>query len=159
MADQGQIGDRSIETFRFNPGYRVDLILYRNILTRVQGTYYFRPSLTYDFVREPTGQRLGGSVAAIWSRASEFIQAPGHERDLGVEFNAAVHFQSKDGAANDDPNQMGGFFARLEYGVLFPMAGLGYPDAEATRIAGARNGRRPDVSSAQILRLYLGVLF
>ncbi|HEY8945102.1 MAG TPA: TIGR04551 family protein, partial [Polyangiaceae bacterium] len=128
----GQIGgDRDVETFRFNPSYRVDLILFRNILQRVQGAYYFRPNLGYDFVREPAGQRLGGEVAAIWSRASEFIQAPGHDRDLGIEFNAALYFQSKDGALNDDPGEMGGFYSRLEYGILFPMAGLGYPAREA----------------------------
>lgn len=157
----GQIaGDRDVETFRFNPSHRVDLILFRNILSRVQGAYYFRPNLAYDFVREPAGQRLGGSVAAIWSRASEFIQAPGRDRDLGIEFNAALYFQSKDGALNDDPTKMGGFYARLEYGVLFPMAGLGYPNREAERLQD-RLGRRelPDVSSAQTVRLYLGVLF
>lgn len=160
-ATLGQIGgDRNLETFRFNPSYRVDLILFRNILSRVQGTYYFRPSLAYDFVREPAGQRLGGSVAAIWSRASQFIQAPGHDRDLGVEFNAALYFQSKDGALNDDPNEMGGFYSRLEYGVLFPMAGLGYPTGQAQELRERLNRRNvPDASSAQTLRLYLGVLF
>ncbi len=145
----GQRGnDRSISTFRFNPAYRIDLILFRNILSRVQGAYYFRPSLAYDFMRDHTGQRLGGSAAVIWSRASEFIQAPGHERDLGIELNGALYFQSKDGALNDHPDKMGGFYARAEYGILFPMAGLGNP----TLVPG-------DTSSAQIVRLYLGVLF
>lgn len=157
----GQLGgDRDVETFRFNPAYRVDLILFRNILTRVQGVYYFRPSLAYDFMRDASGQRLGGSVAAVWSRASEFIQAPGHDRDLGVEFNAALYFQSKDGALNDNPDQMGGLYARLEYGVLFPMGGLGYAEAEAAQI-NANLGRSDaaDVSTAQTVRLFLGVLF
>jgi uncharacterized protein (TIGR04551 family) len=155
-----QHGDDAIETFRFNPSYRVDLILHRNILSRVQGTYYFRPSLAYDFMREPTGQRLGGGVAAIWSRASQFIQSPGHERDLGIEFNANLYFQSKDGALNDDPLNMGGFFAKLEYGVLFPMSGLGYPDGTAATIQNTLN--RPNVTeiqTAQIVRLYLGAMF
>ncbi len=125
-----QHGDHTDSTFRFHPAYSLDLILYRNILTRVQGTYYFRPSVTYDFLRDASGQKLGGGLAAIWSRASEFVQAPGHKRDLGVELNAQVYFQSKDGARNDDPTKKGGFFTKLEYGVLFPMAGLGYTDAE-----------------------------
>jgi uncharacterized protein (TIGR04551 family) len=156
----GQLGgDRKISTFRFNPAYRVDLILFRNILSRVQGAYYFRPSLAYDFLRDHTGQRLGGSVAGIWSRASEFIQAPGHDRDLGIELNGALYFQSKDGALNDDPNRMGGFYARLEYGILFPMAGLGYPAGTLASIRGDGRLGNGDTSSAQILRLYLGVLF
>ena len=155
-----QHGDDTIQTFRFNPSYRVDLILHRNILNRVQGTYYFRPSLSYDFLREPTGQRLGGGIAAIWSRASQFVQTPGHERDLGVEFDANLYFQSKDGALNDDPLNMGGFFARLEYGILFPMGGLGYPSAESARIQ-ANIGRTnvTDIQTAQIVRLYLGAMF
>jgi uncharacterized protein (TIGR04551 family) len=155
----GQLGgDHTISTFRFNPAYRNDLILSRNILSRVQGTYYFRPSLGYDFLHDAAGQRLGGQVAGIWTRASQFIQAPGHDRDLGLELNGAVYFQAKDGALNDDPTQMGGFYARLEYGILFPMAGMGYPSGTATKIKDETQGSA-DVSSAQILRLYLGVLF
>jgi uncharacterized protein (TIGR04551 family) len=160
IGDGGQHGDRTISTFRFNPAYRVDLILNRNILSRIQGTYYFRPSLGYDFLRDPSGQRLGGSVAGIWTRASEFIQAPGHSRDLGIELNGSVYFQSKDGAVNDDPNRMGGFYARLEYGILFPMGGLGYPSAQADTInQQAGSSSAADVSSAQILRLDLGAMF
>lgn len=159
-AIQDQHGDHKISTFRFNPAYRVDLILNRNILSRIQGTYYFRPSLGYDFLRDPSGQRLGGTVAAIWTRASEFVQTPGHARDLGIELNGGVYFQSKDGALNDDPNRMGGFYARLEYGILFPMSGLGYPSALASRINGqANNNNAADTSTAQILRLYLGAMF
>jgi len=105
------------------------------------------------------GQKIGGGVAAIWSRASSFVQAPGHEYDLGVELDAALYYQSKDGAMNDDPSQMGGFFAKLEYGALFPMAGLGYPDKQADEL-NRTNGR--DITStnmAQTVRLYLGVFF
>lgn len=155
-----QNGDDTISTFRFNPSYRVDLILHRNLLTRVQGTYYFRPNLSYDFLREPTGQRLGGGVAAIWSRASQFIQSPGHERDLGIEFDAQLYFQSKDGALNDDPLNMGGFFAKLEYGVLFPMGGLGYPDVKANTIQNTiGRASATEIQTAQIVRLYLGAMF
>jgi uncharacterized protein (TIGR04551 family) len=146
---QSQNGDHTISTFRFHPSYGLDLILYRNLLTRVQGTYYLRPSVKYDFLRDPNGQKIGGGVAAIWSRASEFMQTPGHARDLGVEVNGQLYFQSKDGSLNDDPGRMGGFFAKLEYAVLFPMAGLGY---------GARE-RSVDTNLAQALRLFLGVSF
>src|SRR6202012_4753613 len=124
-------------TFRFNPAYSLDLILYRNILSRVEGTYYFRPTVGYDFLRDSSGQKLGGSIAAIWSRASEFVQAPRHARDLGIELNGSVYFQSKDGALNDDPTKMGGFFTQIQYGVLFPMQGLGYSAHDAALISGS----------------------
>jgi len=146
---QDQHGDHTISTFRFHPSYGLDLILYRNLLTRVQGTYYLRPSVKYDFLRDPNGQKIGGGVAAIWSRASEFMQTPGHARDLGVEVNGQLYFQSKDGSLNDDPGHMGGFFAKLEYAVLFPMSGLGYASRETS----------VDTNLAQALRLFLGVSF
>lgn len=144
-----QNGDDTFSTFRFNQAYRVDLILNRNILGRVQGTYYFRPSVSYDFMQNPNGQRLGGQFAAIWTRASEFLQTPGNARDLGIELNGSLMFQSKDGGQNDKPDELGGFFAMLQYGVLFPMSGLDHLPQE--------NG--PSTNAAQVLRLHLGALF
>jgi len=147
-----QVNDDTISTFRFHPSYRVDNILNRYILQRVQGTYYFNPSLDYDFTREPNGQRIGGGINVVWTRASEFVQTPGHANDLGLELGGALYFQSKDGALNDDPAQPGGFFAQLQYSVLFPLDGLGYQAATDAQVS-------VDTSAAQLLRLYLGVLF
>ena len=155
-----QHGDHTFETFRFHPNYRIDLILNRNILTRVQGSYYFRPNVDYDFVRDPNGQRIGGGVAAIWTRASQFIQAPGHDRDLGIELNGRVYYQAKDGALNDLPGVLGGFFTEIDYGVLFPMAGLGYPPGTAGEIVSARGSAdAADTRIAQTLRWYIGVVY
>ncbi len=156
---ENQNGNHTDSTFRFNPAYSIDLILYRNILTRVQGTYYFRPSVTYDFLRDASGQKLGGGIAAIWSRASEFMQSPGHHRDLGVELDAQVYFQSKDGARNDDPTKKGGFFTKLEYGVLFPMQGLGYTQNEKNSINSRLGYNATNTATAQTLRWYMGVFF
>ena len=148
--------DRTYSTFRFHPNYHVDMILFRNVLSRVQGAYYFRPSIEYDFIRNPNGQRAGGGASVIWSRASEFVQAPGNASDLGIELNVKLHFQTKDGVLNDDPNKMGGFYAQFEYGVLFPLDGLGYLPGEVQDY----EGPEPlDTETAQALRLYLGILF
>lgn len=153
--------DRTYSTFRFHPNYRVDLILFRNILTRVEGAYYFRPEVGYDFIKDPDGQKIGGDAAVIWSRASEFVQAPGHARDLGVELNFKVHYQAKDGVLNDDPDKMGGFFTSIEYGVLFPLDGLGYLPAEIADYAAFQEpgDEALDTETAQIVRWYLGILF
>ena len=151
--------DHTFSTFRFHPSYHVDMILGRSILTREQGTYYFRPSADYDFLRDPNGQRVGGGLAAIWTRASEFIQAPGHERDLGIELNGKLYYQSKDGALNDVPGVLGGFYTEIDYGVLFPMAGLGYPEALTKTIQDSLGPTAADTRIAQTLRWYLGVLF
>jgi uncharacterized protein (TIGR04551 family) len=143
------------------------LILFRNILTRVEGAYYFRPSVEYDFTRDRNGQRLGGGGALIWSRASEFVQTPGHARDLGVELDFKLYYQSKDGALNDDPDRMGGFFTSLEYGVMFPLAGFNYLPGEIARAntnPGATTSTTAatenlSTATAQTLRWYLGILF
>jgi uncharacterized protein (TIGR04551 family) len=138
-----------ISTFRFHPDYRVDLIFFRNILTRVEGAYYFKPTVNYDFIRHPGGEKLGGGASVIWSRASQFVQAPGHQSDLGVELDAQLYYQSKDGSLNDDPTKVGGFYTMLQYGVFFPLGGLSY--------IGTTNSS--NLSAAQIIRLYLGVVF
>jgi len=152
---QGQNGNRSIDTFRFHPGYRVDLILNRSILGRVQGSYYIKPMAQYDFIRQATGMRLGGRAEAIWTRASNFMQTPGHQADLGIELNGTVYFQSKDGALNDDPDLIGGLYAMIQYGVLFPMSGLGYL-SQQTQASGAA---MPGLETAQTVRMFLGVAY
>ncbi len=154
-------GDRTFSQFAFHPDYRVDLILFRHILQQVQGAYYFRPSVDYDFVRDKNGQKLGGGAALIWSRASQFIETPGHARDLGIELDFQLYYQAKDGTLNDDPEKMGGFFTSLQYGVLFPLGGLGYLPGQVTNFAqiAAANNVTLDTSTAQTLRWYLGILF
>ncbi len=151
---EAQRSDDTISTFRFNPAYRVDLILNRNLLQRVQGTYYFRPNVSYDFLRDSRGQRAGGSFAGIWTRAAKSVQTPGHDADLGLELNGSLYYQARDGSLNDDLDTMGGFYTMLQYGVLFPLAGLGYAAEERVSITG-----NTDLSVAQVLRLHLGILF
>lgn len=153
-AGQRAAGGGAISTFRFHPAYYVDYIFFRRILSRVQGAYYFRPSVEYDFVRNPNGQKFGGGAAVIWSRASQFIQAPGNKRDLGVEIDLQLYYQAKDGSLNDDPNKMGGFYTALEYGVFFPMGGLEYLPSQQQKQAIDWS-----LSSAQTVRLLLGVIF
>jgi uncharacterized protein (TIGR04551 family) len=142
-----------ISTFQMHPDYKVDLIFFRNILSRVEGAYYFRPSVDYDFLRHANGEKFGGGAAIIWSRASEFDQTPGHHRDLGVELDLRLYYQSKDGSLNDDATKVGGFYTMLEYGVFFPLAGLDYLPATTTMLSDA------SLATAQAIRLFLGVVF
>ena len=153
---QAELNTRGpISTFRMHPDYRVDLIFFRHILSRVEGAYYFRPSVDYDFLRNANGQKLGGGAAIIWSRASEFVQTPGHKRDLGVELDMQIYFQAKDGTLNDDPAKIGGFFAMLQYGVFFPLGGLSYlPGEQKSNLLSGW-----DTASAQTVRLFLGIVY
>ncbi len=144
-----------ISTFRFHPDYRVDLIFFRHILSRVEGAYYFRPSVDYDFLRNANGQKFGGGAAIIWSRASEFEQTQGNKRDLGVELDISLYYQAKDGSLNDDPEKVGGFYSMLQYGVFFPLGGLSYLPGDQT----AQPNLDLSLSAAQTLRLFLGVVY
>jgi uncharacterized protein (TIGR04551 family) len=140
-------------TFGFHPDYRVDLIFFRNILSRVEGAYYFRPSVDYDVIHKANGEKFGGGLAFLWDRASEFIQTPGHHRDLGLEADVQIYYQSKDGSLNDDPNKIGGFYTSLQYGVFFPLAGLNYLPGETQGLSDS------SLTVAQNLRLILGIIF
>lgn len=145
-----------LATFRMNPAYMVDQILWRKIMTRVQGAYYFRPSVDYDFIRTPKGEKVGGGAAIIWSRASEFTQAPGNKRDLGVELDLNIYYQAKDGSLNDNPDKLGGFFAMLQYGVFFPFGGLETLANDRNPLVASDSW---DLKPAQTARLFLGVAF
>lgn len=154
---QTQLLGNTVSTFRFSPAYRVDLILFRQILSRVQGAYYFKPGIEYDFSRSLDGEKFGGRAEVIWTRASKPIQTPGHQADLGVEIDLTLYYQSKDGSLNDNPSKLGGFYAMLQYGVLFPLGGLGYlpNDKDPTSSANAK----PEISTAQTVRLFLGIAY
>ena len=65
---------------------------------------------------------------------------------------------TKDGSLNDDPNKMGGFYSALQYGVFFPLGGLDYLPGETTGPAVPTNVSF-DLSTAQTVRLILGVMF
>lgn len=147
--------DLTVSTFRFHPDYRIDLILFRNILNRVQGVYYFKPGVEYDFTKSLDGEKFGGRAEIIYSRASSPVQAPGNEANLGIELDLTLYYQSKDGSLNNDPRKLGGFYGMLQYGVLFPLGGLGYMSQQKT----STGGTPPDISSAQTVRLFLGVAY
>ncbi len=138
----GKGTNNTVSTFRFHPAYRVDSILWRNLMGAVAGAYYFKPGVSYDFVKDDFGQLFGARVDMIWSRASSFMQTWGNNPNLGIELNAKIYWRSDDG-----PDKENGYHAALQYGVLFPMRGLGYYYKDA------------NLDTAQSLRLLLGVQF
>ncbi|MBX3271789.1 MAG: TIGR04551 family protein [Sandaracinaceae bacterium] len=137
--------DRTYSTFYFHPNYRVDLILWRHVLRQVGGAYYFRPGLSYDFIRNSFGQLLGARADVIWSRASVPIQTWGNRDDLGVEIDVSVYYRSEDG-----PGMLDGFYAQAQWGIFFPLEGLGW-------LPGINEG--VGLGNAQTFRLILGVQY
>jgi uncharacterized protein (TIGR04551 family) len=134
-------GDHTLSTFRFDPDYNVDLILFEQILGQVTGAYYVRPWVDYTL-----GLGAGRSkkfltfrLDVLWSRASEFVSTFSNAADLGLEIDAAVTFETADN-----------FIARLQYGVFFPFGA--FEDLPGTR-------GQFDLSNAQTVQALLGVTF
>jgi uncharacterized protein (TIGR04551 family) len=108
--------DNKITNFRFNPDYRVDLILFREILGGITDAIYVKPGLKYEVTE---GLSIFGN--AIYSRAvyPESTPSAGPSPDakpdgnLGIELDAGARYDSGDG-----------FIAGVSYGILFPLSGL-----------------------------------
>lgn len=143
--DAGATGNRTISTYQFHPDYRVDLILWRTLMRRVAGGYYFKPGVSYDFIHDAYGQRAGGRLDVIYSRATSPDQAWGGNGNLGLEIDLSLYYRSEDG-----PDPMDGFYGLLQAGMLFPFAGLDY----AKDIVGA-----PGSKNAMMFRAVAGISF
>lgn len=104
--------DNRVDNFRFHPDYRIDQILFREIIGTVTDAIYVRPHIRYR-IAQWGGQALNTQLAAVYSRAVEANSTPGGSNNLGVELDPTVSYGGTDG-----------FNATLDYAVLFPMSGL-----------------------------------
>jgi uncharacterized protein (TIGR04551 family) len=108
-------GQMTIDNFRFHPDYRIDRILFREIIGAVTDAIYVRPHLRWNIVRIGKSD-LSASLAAIASLAVYSASTPGLKAPLGVELDPTIAYGARDG-----------FGAALEHAVLFPLAGLDNP--------------------------------
>lgn len=108
---QAACEDDTIQNFRFDKDYRVDMILFRELIGGVTDTTYFKPNVKYDVT-----EGLSLSLAAVFSVVNEIDSTPTGSRPLGLELDGGVRYASDDG-----------FIAGVQYGVLFPLDGLGMP--------------------------------
>ena len=127
--------DMRVEAFRFHSDYRVDRILFREIIGTVMDAAYIRPHATWRIARLGPGT-LALDLALIASFAMEPSSTPSGARPLGVEIDPSLRYGSRDG-----------FSVAVDYAVLFPLEGLDNP------VLGLR------AKSAQLLRLRLGYGF
>lgn len=146
--------DRTYSTFYFHPNYRVDLIFWRQLMRQVGGAYYFKPGLSYDFIRNSFGQLLGARADVIWSRAAVPMQTWGNADDLGVEIDVSVYYRSEDG-----PDLLDGFYAQAQWGMFFPLDGLDFAPRESMRFVDANMDGNADLGPAMTFRLILGIQY
>jgi uncharacterized protein (TIGR04551 family) len=130
----GGCSDNAIRNFRFNRDYRVDLILWREIIGGVTDAFYVRPSAKYTVTE---GFDLYGRL--IYSQALYAESTPSFtNRALGVEANVGADYKTEDG-----------FIAGIAYGIFFPMSGLQEFDPAL----------RTDLETPQSIRGWLGINF
>jgi uncharacterized protein (TIGR04551 family) len=127
--------DNTINNFSFNRDYRIDLILWRQLLGGVTDAFYLKPGISYALT-----DGLNISFTAVYSQALHVLSTPGGAAPLGLELDTGIHFNSDDG-----------FIATFDYGILFPFAGLGEIASSA--------GPAVSASIAQTVRLLLGVRY
>ncbi len=145
------IGKRTISTFSFAADYRIDLILFKEILGRVSGAYYFAPAISYDLIRTDFGRVFGAKLDFIYSRAMYEQQTYSSQPSLGAELDLSLYYRTENGPSFTD-----GFYAAFQYGVLFPLAGLKYLGVDGVREPGTEG---LGVGNAQVWRLILGIEF
>jgi uncharacterized protein (TIGR04551 family) len=103
--------DTRIDNFRFHEEYRIDRILFHEIIGRVTDAYYVRPRLRWNMVEIGARGALFFTLTAVASFAVQPSSTPGGTSPLGIEVDPTLAYWSPDG-----------FRASLEYAVLFPFA-------------------------------------
>ncbi|HYO55094.1 TIGR04551 family protein [Archangium sp.] len=130
----GGCRDNAIRNFRFNRAYRVDNILWRELVGTVTDAFYAKPTVRYTLTQ---GFDLFGSV--IYSQSIYAESTPSFtDRALGVETNVGARYETEDG-----------FVARVDWSVLFPLSGL----QELNEF------ERVDLATAHAIRGTLGIRF
>jgi uncharacterized protein (TIGR04551 family) len=136
--------DQTLTNFNFDPDYHVDLILFRRLLGTVTNAIYWKPTVRYDLT-----DTFGGEMSILTAIPQVPVGTPGNGGFYGIELDTGLFYQ----------NLEEGFYASFQWGVLFPGSALEQPTLGATPrplygTVGTGAG-----SSAQTVRLSLGIKF
>jgi uncharacterized protein (TIGR04551 family) len=139
--DGNQTGaaNSTMNNYRFNPAYQIDLILWRRVLGTVTDAWYLKPSFRWDVL---DGLTLGAQV--IYSQAIFATSTPSQvNKPLGIELDLGVKYQSDDG-----------FVFFLDYGLLRMLSGFDFTSTQSgvTTVTGISG-------VAQNIHAGLGIVF
>jgi uncharacterized protein (TIGR04551 family) len=133
--------DHAINDFHFSPDYHVDEIFFRHILGTVTNAVYVKPQTSYWFdLGQNRAIGLNGSV--IYSAAQVPVSTPGNSINYGLEADLGASYR----------NTGEGIYAGVTWGLFFPLGALSRP-------ASLWQADAANASSAQILRIFMGVRF
>lgn len=124
--------DHTVDNFRFHPDFRIDQILFREIIGTITDAVYVRPHARIALLTAGSS-RLEASAALVASWALEATSTPSGARHLGVEIDPELRYVAA------------GFSVTLDYGLLLPG-----PAFDSTTLAA-----RP----AQTIRARLGFVY
>ncbi|HEX7666334.1 MAG TPA: TIGR04551 family protein, partial [Polyangiaceae bacterium] len=108
--------DTRVDNFRFHPDYRIDQILFREIIGTVTDAAYIRPHVRAKVVSWTSAQ-ITASLAGIASTAIYASSTPGNAKPLGIELDPQIAYSGREG-----------LFVAIEGGALLPLAGLDNPE-------------------------------
>ncbi len=107
--------DNRVDNLRFHPDYRVDRILFAEIIGTVTDALYVRPWARLRLL-DFTSTQLNLKGSATVSRSIFAQSTPNTDAALGAELHGALTWESKDG-----------FDVLAEYAVLFPFGAFNNP--------------------------------
>jgi uncharacterized protein (TIGR04551 family) len=139
--DGSQVGSgyTTLNNYRFNPAYQVDLILWRRILGTVTDAWYLKPTFKWDVL---DGLSVGAQV--VYSQALFAESTPSQvSKPLGIELDLGVKYQSDDG-----------FVFFLDYGLLKMLSGF-----DMTTTSGGVTATTSAGGVAQNIHAGLGIVF
>jgi len=103
--------DRTINRFVFDPEYKVDLILFRELIGSVSNALYFRPWMSYELTKSITFKAQNVTAAALRP-----VSTPGNSEMWGLEMDGDLGYSSN------------GFHAGIAYGLFLPLGAMNHPE-------------------------------
>jgi uncharacterized protein (TIGR04551 family) len=139
IADPAAEPSPAITNYRFNPAYKVDLILWRHLIGTVTDGWYLKPTFRWEAL-----EGLNLSAQVVYSQAIYAQSTPSSSnRPLGIELDLGIKYQSDDG-----------FIFFIDYGLLKLLSGFDM----STTTSNITTVTSPS-GVAQNLHLGLGIVF
>jgi len=122
----GRPGDNTINNFRFNPAYQVDLMFYRRILGQVTDSYYAKPSVRWTALPGVTidGSVMYAQAQIASSTPSSASIAPGTEDSPLDPANPGKKPLAIEADLRATISPSPAFSGWLDLGVLRPLGGM-----------------------------------
>ena len=137
--DLGIASSSKDNQFIFNRAYKVDSLLYKEILGAIKSSGYIKPHISYLF-----SKNLGVRTDVLSSLALNPQDFSSKKRLLGIEIDASVFARSEDG-----------LYFSANYGIVFPL-GLGHSRGD---LSNNEYKKHKNAKNAHVISAHLGINF